>query len=68
MSGRVAKFLLEMIQGRNQRIFLGATKPMWGRYNVYWDRVNVYENIGVTVFTLVISVVRPLNLCMMLYT
>ena len=28
MSGRVAKFLLEMIQGRNQRIFLGATKPM----------------------------------------
>ena len=32
MSGRVAKFLLEMIQGRNQRIFLGATKPMWGGY------------------------------------
>ena len=27
MSARVAKFLLEMIQGRNQMIFLGATKP-----------------------------------------
>jgi hypothetical protein len=28
MSGRVAKFLLEMIQGRNHRIFLCAKKTM----------------------------------------